>query len=604
MAVEQQTSLPDPTSQAKIGETEELNAQDIVDILNGYRREADTARRTGPEGRDDIWKSNVNLYWNRFDYSKKASWQSKEAMPEAPMFVDRWAAAMREALLAAGEWFTVVDPADKENNLSVAIKKFIQVWLARCGRNQSGQPMPFDAVFEEQMKLAAMMAGCAAVTWKEDAQGRGYIAVDDVDPREFWLDPTGRGLYRVRRYQLDFFRLQQMKGLKDGEGSPIFNIGMIDQLERTMDEEHTVEKEELAGHSRKTSTQRRPINIDEYLCTLLDREGNKVADNVLCVVANERFLIRGPEKNPFWHKMDWIVYAPAITVPLSVYGRTYMENWSSVARTFVELTNLLLDATFTQSMNAFAMVPDMLQDPAEANEGVHPNKTFMLEEGADARMFLQNVQLGSLPTSSVTIWQALKNELREGAAFSEIALGQLTQKSDTTATEVSASQQNSASLLRSIARTIEARFLEPILDLMWKLGLQHMRAGDEDLMEALGEENFSMFLAQRKALVNRRITFRARGLSALIERQQKLRTLLQTVQVLGSNPLFAQVFFTQVTNPQKLIETLLRYSGVDLDDLRPTARETQIAAIAQSAQQMQPQTGSPPAPQPPTPGEV
>ena len=38
----------------------------------------------------------------------------------------------------------------------------------------------------------------------------------------------------------------------------------------------------------------------------------------LCIVANENFLIRGPETNPFMHDRDWIVFSPAISVPLSV----------------------------------------------------------------------------------------------------------------------------------------------------------------------------------------------------------------------------------------------------------------------------------------------
>lgn len=595
MAVEQQPSLPAASQQETIGEKPTLTALDIVQILDGYRREAKLARESGPHGRDIVWNSNVDLYWNNFDYSKKAAWQSKEAMPEAPMFVDRWAAAMREALLAAGEWFTVTDPADKENDLSPHIVKFLKVLLRRVGRNQAGQPIPFDAVFEEQMKLAAMMAAAASVKWKEDAEGKGYVAVEDVDPREIWYDPTGRGLYRVRRFTIDAFRLKEMKGLRDGNDEPIFNIDEIARFESALHEEVEIDKQRLAGHDVSTSVNRKPITIDEYLCTLLDREGNKIADNVLCVVANERYLIRGPEKNPFWHKRDWIVYAPAITVPLSVYGRSYMENWSSIARTFVELTNLLIDATYTTSMKAFAMVPDMLEDPTEAREGVFPNKAFQLESGSDPQQFLTAIDLGSIPTSSIEIWQALKNELREGAAFSEIALGQLA-PGEKTATEVSSSQQSSASLLRSIARTIETRFLEPTLDLMWKTGLQHLSAGDREMRDALGEEVFAMFVARRREFASRKITFQARGLSALIDRQQQLQKVLNALQTFAANPILAQVFFGEKSDPRKLVDLVLRLMGVDTEQMQMTPRERQMAQIAQLGQQltaMAQSTGSP-----------
>src|SRR5690606_7939803 len=162
------------------------------------------------------------------------------------------------------------------------------------------------------------------------------------------------------------------------------------------------------------------------------------------------FLIRGPEPNPFWHKRDWLSFAPAVNVPLSVYGRSYMENWSSVARTFVEMTNLIVDATHFSAPKAFATIPSMLEDPSE------------LSEGGDPRLFLHAVDLGQLPHSAVTIWQSLKTELREGAAFNEIALGQTPPKGGITATEINQTQQSSHNLMSSIARSIESRFLEPL----------------------------------------------------------------------------------------------------------------------------------------------
>ncbi len=69
MAVEQQPSLPEATPAETIGKGS-LDEKEIVDILNGYRLEADLARRSGPNGRDAVWKANVELYWNQFDFSK------------------------------------------------------------------------------------------------------------------------------------------------------------------------------------------------------------------------------------------------------------------------------------------------------------------------------------------------------------------------------------------------------------------------------------------------------------------------------------------------------------------------------------------------------
>jgi len=582
MAVEQQP-LPEATPSETIGKGS-LSEMEIVDILNNYRTEADLARRSGPNGRDDVWEANVALYWNQFDFSKKASWQSREVMPEAPMFVDRWSSSMREALVITDAWYQVQAPGDSEGDIAQAIKKFTDVWLARCGRNVDGQPVEFGAVFENLMKLSAMMAATATVTWKRDDEGRGYVAIEVVDPREVLLDATGRGLYRIRRLTVDMFRLKEMAKLKDERGKAIFNIPEIERLESALHDEDEVAKSRLAGHGVEISTPRKPIVIDEYLCTLIDKQGNKVESNVLCVVANERFLIRGPEKNPLWHKRDWLLYASAVSVPLSVYGRTYMESWSSVARTFIELTNLILDATFTQAMKVFTIAIDMLEDPTQLDDGIHPNLALQVS-GGSAKDVMNAVDMGSLSSSVVTVWQGLKQELREGAAFSEIALGQIPPKGDITATEISASEQSSSALLRSIARSVEVRLLEPMLNLVWKTGMQHMDEDDEELQAALGPEMFQMFLARRRELVGRRITFRATGISSLIDRTQKLRALLSAIQIFSQNEILAKIFFSEQVDPRKLAEEVLSLLGIDTLKLRPTAREAQVSGILENTQQ-------------------
>ena len=140
-----------------------MSKEQIVQVLDTYRREAMMARRTGDNPRDLVWEDNYNIYWNRFDWSKKAPWQAREVLPEAPQFVHRWAAAMTEALLRDGDWFEVKDPADTNGDLAVSIKKFMNVLLARVGRNQMGQQMDFRGVFEEQMILGALSASAATV---------------------------------------------------------------------------------------------------------------------------------------------------------------------------------------------------------------------------------------------------------------------------------------------------------------------------------------------------------------------------------------------------------------------------------------------------------
>ena len=561
------------------------NQRTIVPILEGYFQEAYQARQTGLNPRDAKWEENTNLYWNRHSFARKASWQAKESMPEVPTFVDRFAAALKEALVASPSGFyTVHDPADKEHDLTDAIKRATDCWLSICGRNQTGHCLSFPAVFEEQCKLGALKACCSVVTWKRDVPG-GRVAIETVDPSMVWLDPTNRNLYRIRRTPLDKHELRAMATAKDGKGNPLWNLEAVEQMVTHIEDEDQRRNEELTGtYASRTPSTRQPVVMDEYIATVVDGAGRVLADNALMVVGNRQFLIRGPEKNPFWHQKDWMVFAPLVTTPLSVYGRSYMEDFGSVARTFNNLTNLILDAVHTSSMKVFAVVPGMLLNPEQLADGVTPNKTFQLEEGLRAEDFMKAIDMGTLPAESIQVWQALKQELREAADMNEVGLGQFAPKGRTSATEISQTTESSSALIRSVAQTIETRYLNLTLDLTWKTGLQHVAMSDSALGNAVGPELWNALHGRRKELISRPITFQAMGISMLIQKNRMLKALLALMQILSQSDLFLQEFL-KVADLGKFMKLLFNLSDIDMSKLVATERERLIASFGQPIQQ-------------------
>lgn len=574
-------------------EVKNISDEQIVAMLEGYRVEAELNRKGGMNNRDDKWEENWNLYWGRYDMSKKAKWQAKMNLPEIPAFVDRYAAAVKEALVSSPDGFyTVVDPADKDQDLTASIKEMTDVWLSRCGRNQVGQLLDFTSVFEEQMKMGAIMACCSTVLWKEDG-GHGRVAVETTDPRSYWMDHTFRNLYRIRRIEIDRHQLVNLAKMKDKKGEPLYNLPELSRLTTHLTAEMQTRAEQSSGHGQQTASQRVPIVLDEYLATVLDHQGHTVQENGLYVVANNQFLVRGPEKNPFWHGRDWTVYAPLVTTPLSVYGRSYMEDFGSVAKVFTELTNMILDAVHTSSLKAFAVVPDMLKNPNQVAEGLSPNKLFLLEDGVDAKTFAAALDLGSLPPEAIKVWEALKSELREGAGVNEIGLGQFAPKGRTSAAEVNATQESSSALIRSIAQTVEHRYLNPTLDLIWKTGIQHMHEDDSMLSRAAGEETFRALYLERKELIKLPITFQARGISTLIQRGTMLRALLALLQVIAQNEALMAAFLQEV-DLEKLVKVLFELSNINLTKLQATEREKLMKQVAQPMQEMQEQASGRP----------
>jgi len=581
---------PDDTKGHLSGPSRE-NADIIVPILQGYAQEAEEARRGGMNPRDAKWEENLHLYWNRVDHSRKAEWQARETMPEVPAFVDRLAAALKEALVTGPEGFyTVVDPADSEGDMTPSIKRMTDAWLSTCGRNQTGTCLGFPAVFEEQCKMGALMGACSTTTWKEDVK-YGRVSIDTVDPRTVWLDPTHRNLYRRRRVELDKHELMAMALQHDRKGKPIFNVGEIAKMVSHIEYQDHLYREQMTGHSSQQSSTRQPITMDEWIATVVDNTGKVVAKDALMVVGNNQFLIRGPEPNPYWHGTDWLVFSPLVVAPLSVYGRTYMEDFGSVANTFNKLTNLLLDAVYMSSMKAFAIVPEMLVNPGQLAGGITPNKLFQLQEGVEPKQFMASIDLGQLPPESLQMWQQIKNELREAADMNEVGLGQFAPKSRTSATEIQGAEASSSAVIRSLAQTLETRYLQPTLDLVWKTGLQHVKTNDLAMRSACGPEMFDALMKRRRELIARPITFQARGISTLIQKQKMLRALLQLMQYLAQRPEMLAAFMEQI-DMSKFLKLLFDLSDVDVSKVTISEREKTIRQAMQAMNQGAQQNGA------------
>lgn len=564
----------------------ELTDAEIVQILEGYRVEAEYARLAGPNSRDQTWLMNLDLYWNRFDFSKKAPWQAREVMPEFPQYIDRFAAAMRAALLR-DRFFMVKVNQDLEQDMAEAIRKLMVVQLRRVGRSPSGHPVDFSSVFEEVMKFGALMMNAAIITWKKNSNGKGgYASIEPTDPYNLWYDPTGRSLYRIRRIELDIHELRALAKQVDKKGIPIYKQEEIDQLAASIIALLRAEREKRTGTGQWLTSTRRPVVLHEYLCTLIDDEGYVQGTNVLCVVANNRWLIRGPEKNPFWHGRDWITAAPIITIPISPYGRSYAENFAPLAKTFNELTNLILDGVFTSAMKAFAVVPSLLEDPSQIDEGVYPNVTFRLTEGAMVTDFIKEVSLGQFPPEVFQIWSTLKKELQEGAAFNDLTLGNMAQHSRTSATEIGTAGRNSMSLMQSIAANIETLWLEPTLDIVWKTTVQHLSPDDTELKEAIGEEWFNVLLKRKKEFATYQVNFICRGISTLLQKAQTVQNLMQLLQIIGGNPQLMQAFLQEVS-VQKLMNYLFDLLDIEKDRLVMSEREKMIQQLDMMGKQLQ-----------------
>jgi hypothetical protein len=566
-----------------------LPEEELKQMLREYYTEGADARKNGADGREYHWRENHNAYWGRNESSDKAEWQADEQMPEVANFVDRHSASLRLALMSQPEWFDIQDPTDKTKQRDRMMREFVKIHLDHCTQNQSGQPVGFDSTFSNCVKSGAMSVLAASVTFDPLTQ---FVRVDPVNALELFYDPTGRGLYRIRRSPIDRWQLNKMKNEKDSKGKPLYHKAAIDRLQAHIDTEAQAKREELTGGSEESvgPSRRKPVEIDEYLCTIVDRDGNLIRENQLIVFANNREIIRGPEDNPNWHGKDWIVMAPTIEVPFSVWGRSYVEVFRSIAATFTELTNLVLDGTFGSAVAAHMVWLDALANPSQVTEGIHPGMAVQADPDWPAgKDFVKKIEMGQVSADVLRIWEALKSELREGAGANELSLGQVPPKGDITATEIRGSQQGETTLSFALAKDIETKFLNPILELVLMTGLQHFDPQKNPVLADQLNPNMSKMLAgNRREFSKKKYRFVAKGISAAMERGKRLQGLMAFLQILGQSEVLAAAY-AKDHSIMKLVSELLLALDIQASTLEKTEEEkrqdSEEAATARANEQ-------------------
>lgn len=582
-----QSPTPDPPSEEFDGPAANLGKVELINRLNGWFEEAQRARESGSEARDITWKANHDAYWGRYNTEHKAEWQAREHMPIVMTTVNRYSAGMRGALARSDDWHSIDDPADPTGAMGNNMNKFAKLLLAHSGRNASGHDIGFPPTFADIAKSGALAASVAHVSIEN-----GRVRVGAIDAREIFLDPKGRGLYRIRRYEVDHWQLVALKDETDSDGKKIWDIRAINRLQAFINEEAVTERETSSGSSEEGGHRvRKPIVLKEYLCSILNEKGELVKENQLVVMANDREIIRGPEDNPFWHGQDWILYMAPVQVPFSVYGQSYVESFAPTANTFIELTNLLIDATFASSISAHMVWVDALDKPAQLQNGIAPGVTYVADEewppGAD---FIKEVPVGTFPAQAVGIRAALKDEVREASFINDLGLGQLPGKSDITATEIQASGAGSGAMALALAADYDQRFLGPLLELVFWTGIQHYDPEtDPDLATELGDDISNMIVLQRDTIRERTFKFTAFGITAAVDRAQRLQKLTGFLQILGQSEVLAAAFAQGHSIP-RLIEELMKDFDIDPTRLEKTEaeqrqdeqRQAQAAALAQA----------------------
>lgn len=601
----------------------------VINAVRSARSAADDAKQTR------LWKNfqNRELYLGRQDWSHKQPGQSQEFLPKVPTSVEQMASLVRRGLVQFGPWFSV----SVDNNIRQAITGFnIQAILEPFLENlwkQNNQTQNFTTVISDAVKVGMLesliilkvhggmmktrrfVAEKGEVKLGEDGQTveRGEdklkveedsewrLRIDLVRPEDYYPDPTGNGLYEIHRVERDLHEVLQMAedGVYDSEAVQML---VNTDYPRPMDEERT-DKDRNQDEATNPGFRKRVV-LDEFWGTLLNSDGTVAHRNIVCTVANDKYLIRPPEPNPFWHQESPFIAEPIIRVPFSVWHKALYDDASSLNLAINEMFNLILDGGIAAVWGTRQIRLDDLDDPGQVSGGVPQGATLAVKSTLPHGQHVMDVITeGNIPQDAMAVFQFLDKEFAQAALTNEIKMGGIPTK-QVRATEILEAGNSQSATLDGFVGDLETNVMQRVLRLSWYTVLQNadrmppeVFTGAVDkrvaltLMRASPAERFAMFYGMAK--------FKVFGLSSTMAKAQDFQKMMALQQAINSNPMLLQAAMRRMS-PDRVLDSLFMMMNFNPKQIEKTADEleqfdAQVAATQQAQQLMGPtQGGAPP----------
>lgn len=585
------TSPPIPTSESD---------QNVLKIVNAYRTEAEEARRS----RITLNRRNWEMYFGRQDWSHKMEGQSSEVLPKVSGAVEQFSAFIKKAMTQFGDWFAVDTPKASPINPHQA-RALMKVYLAEIMVSPS-KSQEFSTIITNAVKaglleslLIVKIHGMKVTeqTFEATGEKRDKLKrstrqvwrprIDLIPSEDYYPDPSGRKLYEIHRVERDLIDVKAMaeQGIYDKE--------VVNRITEDYERENDRDARRAAQKNQNESTPpafRKRVVIDECWGTIIGIDGTIIQENGMCAIANERYVIRKPEPNPFWHGRSPILAVPLIQVPFTVWGRALFDQASSLNQALNELFNLMLDGGIASVWGVRQVRTDWLQDPRQVSGGIPQNATLAVNENVpvDGKV-VEQVSTGAVPKEAMAMFQMADREFQAASLVNDIRLGNLPQRA-TKATEIVEASNNSSTMVDAFASDLEREFISPALEMIF---LNIMQNADDlaadTVVEAMGTDAAftlsNMTAAERFALFFGQAKFKAFGISGTLSKARDFQKMMAIMQAIGTNPMLLQAFMKRFS-PDKAIETIFKSLNIDPESLLNSPEE-QEQADARMQQLMQ-----------------
>ena len=571
-----------------------LNAKEIIQVTDSYKREAEMARRDRLEKNRLNW----NVYWGKIDWSYKQPGQSTEHLPKMALAAEQVRAFVKKALVAFGQWYQVKVPNGyplTPEQVQALMNRFLNRIVVARNKTQPVETIIANAIMQGLLeslvvlkvhgglvgeKVYRVEPGDLLAGLKPSLVTEGVnlwrLRVDIVRTEDYFPDPTGRNLYRIHQVERDFMDVLEMAD------AGLYDMSVIEKLDDDFQKELENKRREVARNQNETINprNRRRVVIAEGWGTILGPDGRPAHKDVVWAVANGKYLIRKPEPFPLWHGEDPFIEAPLVQNPHTVWSKALYDDVTSLNIALDELYNLIIDGGIASVWGVRQVRTDWLKDPSTVSSGIPQNATLELNDSAppDGKV-VEVVATGKVPPEALAVMNLTSQETNAASLVNDLRVGAIPQKK-VLATEIMAADAGSNAMMDSLTSEVERNVVAPLLRKAWFTILQF--ADDipaEDVVEAVGLE--AAFLMSRLSAAERyaklaRADFNVTGLSATLAKARDFQKFMAMMQAVAMNPILLESFLRRM-NGDKALLTMFRMLNINPEDFQFTEEEMKEA---------------------------
>jgi hypothetical protein len=316
----------------------ELDESYCVSWITSCRQEAYFAK----QNRMRLNQDNYDMYHLQHNFDHKLPGQSREVLSKVRNAVESSKAFFQQALADLDDWYRITARTGDDEGTGMPVtpqemQKLQNHMLKRCDYfSHVGAQTQLGLLGS----LAVSEVGGQLISkpkFKTKAEGRGskykkHVVVSDdkswelkysdIRQEDYYPDPTGNGLYKIKEAMVDMYMVQQ---LAEGDDA-IYDKAEVAELKPWGSADLQEDKKAHETGQNQYFDMRPRVKITEFWGNIVDNvTGELMAENIVMTMANDSCIIRKPTPNPLWHQKDPIIAAALIEVANSVWGIAMMD---------------------------------------------------------------------------------------------------------------------------------------------------------------------------------------------------------------------------------------------------------------------------------------